>query len=351
MSHFGREQMSDLQAQFVAGCQRPAPDGPGFARHQAERLWEQVVAFAGYGFNQGHATSYAAVSYRMAYLKAHWPAAFLCARLAERGGFHHPIIYQAEAARLGLDVRPPHVNYSETAFTLTWEAGQAILWMGLGQVRDLRQASVHAIIQERGRRPFSSLGDLSGRVCLQPKEITHLIQCGALDGLGESRAALLAEEDEIRRAGSSLQMVFDLGSPLVAPESPAQRLAWEQHLLGQPVSLHPLELLTDRLSCTPFSPDAIGMGRQRAQNVLIPLREVAEHPGRIAVAAVRLPGWTGGEGFFLGDGEVFVVARADPARKAPPAWQPVLVKGRWTGDEWGCQWLHVDSIVQLGIGE
>jgi DNA polymerase III alpha subunit len=68
------------------------------------------MAFAGYGFNQGHATAYADVSYRSAYLKAHYPAEFLCARLADHGGFHHPAIYLAEARRLGIGVRPPQVN-------------------------------------------------------------------------------------------------------------------------------------------------------------------------------------------------------------------------------------------------
>ena len=124
---------------FVEGCQRPPPEGPGLNQRQAATLWDQVLAFAGYGFNQGHATSYAVVSYRSAYLKTHWPAAFLCARLAEWGGFHHPAIYMAEATRLGLDVRPPHVNHSHARFALGWEGERGILWMGLGRVRDLRR--------------------------------------------------------------------------------------------------------------------------------------------------------------------------------------------------------------------
>ena len=70
-----------------------------------------MLAFAGYGFNQGHATAYAEVSYRMAYLKAHWPAAFLCARLAERGGFHHPAVYMAEAVRRGGGVIEKRTRY------------------------------------------------------------------------------------------------------------------------------------------------------------------------------------------------------------------------------------------------
>ncbi len=167
MSHFGVGQMTALRDQFVAGCQRQPPDGPGLIAPQAATLWEQVVAFAGYGFNQGHATAYADVSYRSAYLKAHWPAAFLCARLADHGGFHHPTIYIAEAQRLGIVVRPPHVNHSGPAFTYAPGTGRAILWMGLGQVRDLRQRAVEEIIAARGTRPFVSLHDLITRTTLQ----------------------------------------------------------------------------------------------------------------------------------------------------------------------------------------
>ena len=73
MSHFGADQMDAIREQFVAGCMRPPPDGPGFTLSQAKTLWEQVMPFAGYGFNQGHATAYADVSFRSAYLKAHYP--------------------------------------------------------------------------------------------------------------------------------------------------------------------------------------------------------------------------------------------------------------------------------------
>jgi DNA polymerase-3 subunit alpha len=334
MSHFGHDEMAELHTQFVEGCQRPPPDGPGFHPQQAETLWEQVLAFAGYGFNQGHATSYAVVSYRSAYLKAHWPAAFLCARLAERGGFHHPAIYIAEATRLGLTVRPPHVNYSDRRFTLGWEGEQGILWMGLGQVRDLRRASVRSIVAERLRQPFSNLRDLLDRIPLLQKEAAHLIKCGALAGLGESRATLLAEAEQVGQAGSALQMTFAFAKPQIAPESPAQRLAWEQRLLGQPVSVHPLDLVAAQL------PEYTPLQR-------LPGAESVRQ--RVTTAGVRLPGWTGGQGFFLGDGETFVTVRGEPSHQTPPAWRPLLVRGRWLGDEWGTFWLQAESIELIKL--
>jgi DNA polymerase III subunit alpha len=360
MSHFGADQMTAIREQFVQGCRRPPPEGPGFSLAQANTLWDQVMPFAGYGFNQGHATAYADVSFRSAYLKAHYPAEFLCARLADHGGFHHPAIYMAEAVRLGFAVRPPHVNFSEAAFSIARiaELGSSItdvaqsgelqtancktpsaicdlqsatLFMGLGQVRDLRHAAIAGILQERERAAFTGVRDLLRRVDLRPKEIDHLIRCGALDGLAESRAALLAETGQVRR-GSVEQMTFDFASPEVAPETLSQRWNWEVELLGLPVSAFadPLALVRKRLP------------------VHAPLAALADSRGRpTAAAGVRLPGWTGGPGFFMSDGQTFVIVRADKTAKHPPSWQPLLVKGRWVGDGWGSFWLHADQIIPV----
>jgi DNA polymerase III subunit alpha len=235
MTKFAPTEMETIAAEFRDGCR-----ASGLSGRQAATLWEQVAAFAGYGFNQGHATAYAAVSYQSAYLKAHYPAVFLWARLVNAGGFFHPAVYLAEAVRLGCLVRPPHVNASGRRFTLTKEDGVPTLWMGLGRVRDLRRNAIRAILRERRS---SSVRDLAVRVPLQEKELRHLIQCGALDGLGASRAAMLAEAGEMARAGSALQMAFAFGAPDVPAETPAERLTWEQRILGQPVSVHPLALL------------------------------------------------------------------------------------------------------------
>ncbi|HNS01871.1 MAG TPA: DNA polymerase III subunit alpha [Anaerolineae bacterium] len=323
MSHFGRQEMESMHAAFVQGCMRPAPAGPAFTPQQAQTLWEQVAPFAGYGFNQGHATAYADVSYRSAYLKAHFPAEFFAARLADWGGFHHPAIYAAEAQRLGIAVRPPHVNHSGRKFTL--DRSRTALWMGLGQVRDLRQAAVAAIVQARRESPFDGLRDLLGRVALQEKEALHLVQCGALDGLGASRAALLAELKEVRRAGSVQQMAFDFPMSPVAAETASQRLSWETRLLGWPVSVTPLEALAAPISAAT-------------------LAEAQAQPGRpLAVAGYRLPGWTGGRGFFLSDGQTFAVAVEREGLARPAPWQAILAQGRWRVDPFGVSWLMVSD--------
>ena len=320
MSKMRPKVMMALRLQFVRGCRRPAPEGPGMSEAQAEQLWEQVAAFGGYAFNQGHATAYADVSYRSAYLKAHHPAAFLCARLANGGGYHHPAVYLAEARRLGLSVHPPHVNFSGRRFTLRYEDERPVLWMGLGQVRSLRRRSVAAI---RGAAPFDSLRALLAAVSLRDKELQHLIQCGALDGLGSSRAALLSQARSLLRAGNPQQMAFDFAAPQPAEaESAAQRLAWEQRVLGLPVSVHPLDVVND------------------APNKTVTIRRLPQEQGNaVRVLGVRLPGRPGGRGFFLDDGDSYVVVRSN-GRSLPAPWQPLLVQGRWAPDRWGGGWLQ-----------
>jgi DNA-directed DNA polymerase III PolC len=340
VSKFRAHEMEAMRTRFIAGCQRQPPDGPGFSHQQAERLWEQVVAFAGYGFNQGHATAYAGVSYRSAYLKAHWPAEFLCSRLAGRGGYHHPAIYMAEALRLGIRVRPPHINHSHRWFTVSYEEGEGegfvpVLWMGLDQIRDLRRKSIAAIRSQREGTLFVGLQDLITRVSLQDRELTHLIQCGALDGLAESRTALLDEAESVVRAGTAYQRVFSFAqASTTTPDTPARRLKWEQHILGLPVSVHPIDTV------------------DRTPEDAIPLSRLPEFPNRVVlVVGARLPGWTGGKGFFFSDGKSFVNVIMDKAalanREKPPAWEPFSLSGRWKVDEWGGGWYQAEEMVEI----
>ena len=330
MSKFQADEMAAMQQRFVSGCQAKS----GFTAEQAATLWEQVMPFAGYGFNQGHATAYADVSYRSAYLKAHYPAQFLCARLRDYGGFHHPAIYIAEAQRLGIAVRPPHVNFSGRKFTLTTDEVSPVLWMGLGQVRDLRRSAVREMVKERGVRPFTSLRDLLSRVELQKKEITHLIQCGALDSLGDSRAALLAEAADVARAGSAHQLGFDLGiKSKVVAEGVAERLGWETAVLGWPVSANPLAVVKG----------------QAADDV--PLRLVPRlRNQKTTVAGVRLPGWTGGRGFYFGDGDSYEIVQLEKTAAAIikiKAWLPYRLTGHWREDAWGSGWFEATSAVPI----
>jgi DNA polymerase III alpha subunit len=210
--------------------------------------------------------------------------------------------------------------------------------MGLGQVRDLRKASIQTIIDQREIQPFKNLGDLSERVSLQTKEIDHLIQCGALDGLGRSRAAMLAKAQSVKQAGSTRQISFDFGVVQAPGETPAERLDWEQLLLGLPVTVHPLDIIEEMPSgTTPIS-------------VLTETDSDKLAGQRLSVVGVRLPGWTGGPGFFLANRDDFITVNDEAIDKdgfKPEPWQPVEVRGRWRQDPWGTSWLQADKFLQL----
>ncbi len=326
MSKMNPEAMAQMQRDFEAGCQRPPPDGPGLSAEQARRLWQQVEVFAGYGFNQGHATAYADVSYRSAYLKTHWPAAFFCARLQDWGGYHHPAVYMAEAVRWGVAVRPPHVNASAGRPVLAWEAGHPVIWLGLRLISDLRGRSLGALLTARQDGPFVDLRDVLARVPLQELEVLHLIQAGALDGLGSSRAALLAELREIRRGGSARQLPLLMLESDVAPETLAQRLAWERAVMGYPLAT--LQAWLPQL--------------RAAHGNALPLADLAERQ-RAHMLGVRLPGWSRGPDFFLWDGATWLLAKLPPKQPLPPAWEPLLITGVRQTDGWGMTWLQMET--------
>jgi hypothetical protein len=202
--------------------------------------------------------------------------------------------------------------------------------MGLGQVRDLRRASVAAIIAGRERGAFAGPADLMARTGLSLKEMGNLARCGALDGLGESRAAMLEVAGVAARAGSPNQMSFGfLNISAIQAETAADRLSWEMEILGRPASVHPLELV-----------------RRRKSDLSV--RRLPETRGRLVTAlAVRVPGWPGGAGFFMGDGDSFEIAKPGKALAEEkirwPSWRPLRLSGRWRIDEWGGGWFEIES--------
>lgn len=242
MSKFrSAHEMAQLRQQFIAGAARVG----GLDEDTANRVWELMAAFAGYGFPKAHAAGYAALAYRLAYLKTHHPAEFCAARLAVWGGYYSPRVYMAEARRLNLIVRPPHVNHSDDAFTLD-RSDRRTLWMGLAQVRELTYHTRAAI---RQARPFVSLDDFLTRARPLHVEAVNLIKCGALDGLCDQAAALAQVVREPWHGRHAPQLRLSLSAEItpMASISLAQRAAWEKDVLGYPVSVHPLDLHLDRL--------------------------------------------------------------------------------------------------------
>jgi DNA polymerase III alpha subunit len=288
-----------------------------------------MAAFAGYGFPKAHAAGYARVAYRMAYLKTHFPARYIAARLAVWGGYYRSRVYMAEARRLGLTVRPPHVNYSGKAFTL--DPDGATLWMGLNAVRELTRVTTGAIIE---KRPFVSLEDFLVRAHPQYGEMVNLVKAGALAGWGAPKAMLATLERRRWHGRHTGQLRLALSGPEVEPPvlTVHERAAWEREVLGDLISVHPLLLVADAL----------------ASHDLMSSDRLDECRGReVTVAGVRLASHrlrTHGEGAMrLVDMEdeagIYQVLWRGPALKqyqaALSSREPVLIRGRVSADRQG----------------
>lgn len=242
MSHFNPgKQMETLRSKFVAG----AVSNGGLDEITANRVWELMAAFAGYGFPKAHAASYALVAWQSAWCKTHYPAEFMAAVLANWGGYYSQRVYMMEARRMGLQVKAPHVNHSRRDFSVTYPAGQPVLYMGLDQVRDLTQKTQEKIIKHR---PFFSVEDFVHKTRAREQETRNLIRCGAFDGL-ETIPQLLHQLDQgIDRSGQ-MGLFSGSGFDLTPVEdwSPEMVVQAQEEVLGISVNYHPLELLAGQI--------------------------------------------------------------------------------------------------------
>jgi len=240
MSHFDPgKQMQTLREKFVAG----AWERSQVPEDIANRVWELMAAFAGYGFPKAHAASYAQVSWRSAWCKTHYPAFFMAGVLANWGGYYSQRVYMTEARRLGLKLRSPQVNYAQREFSVKVLDEIPVLFMGLDQVRELTQRTQNAILRNR---PFSSLADFLGKVDPRPIEAENLVKVGALEDLGRIPVLLKQLERGGWKGGQlSLFSVEERGDE---DWSLAQKVTAEEEILGTGVIAHPLELVEKQIA-------------------------------------------------------------------------------------------------------
>ncbi len=252
------EVMAQQEAAFVRGCRER-----GVREAEARRIFKLIEKFAGYGFNKSHSAAYTVITFRTAYLKAHYPLEFMAELLSnEIGGQNKRMgAYFAEAAAMGIGVLPPDVNESGVAFTVV--GGN--LRFGLLAIKNVGAGTVEAIIAERERGgPYASPQDFVARQAsgtLNARALECLIRAGALDGFGHNRPSLVKALPRLMEHVGSLSpepgraqtSMFDLmsqeeisalGSGLAIegvedwPE--AERLEQERTLMGYYVSGHPL---------------------------------------------------------------------------------------------------------------
>lgn len=192
MSKKHADELEAERGHFVSGAVER-----GIAKADAEKLFEDMGSFASYAFNKSHAAAYAIISYRTAYLKAHYPREYFAALLTSVLGNSAKIAeYISECNKAGIEVLPPDINESGMYFHVS---GKNIRF-GLLALRNVGRLFVQNIISERARSPFSSFTDFIDRMSggeLNKRQIESLVKSGAFDGLGVFRSRLLSSYEKI----------------------------------------------------------------------------------------------------------------------------------------------------------
>ena len=252
--------MKKVKPEFIKG----AVEIGGATEEIAETFWSQLLEFANYCFNKSHAACYALIAYWTAYLKAHFPDAFMAALMtADMRWTDRLAIEMTECKKMGLKVLGPDINQSYGDFGIV--GGEKTIRFGLSGIKGMGKALVEEIvIPERDKNgPFKSVCDFAKRVDstkFNKKSWEGAIKTGAFDSFGFSRSDLLFNLDSIQAYGAKIQkdvgsgqtdLFGMMGEAGVVPEveikqAPVQhpekeQLLWERDLMGLYLSAHPLD--------------------------------------------------------------------------------------------------------------
>ena len=254
----GKKIKAEMDAQretFVNGCAEHSKIG----KPLAERIFDTMAAFAGYGFNKSHAAAYALVAYQTAYLKANYPVEFLAASMTfDMGNTDRLAGFRRELMQQGIDLLPPDINASDARFTVE----EGAVRYALGALKNVGvQAMAELAAERRANGPFKSLGDLAGRLdpqILNKRQMENLVRSGAFDPLMPNRKRLFeglervlklassaardrndAQENLFGDAAETAEAHLDLPDMIDWPEM--DRLRHEFDAVGFYLSAHPLD--------------------------------------------------------------------------------------------------------------
>ena len=258
--------MKKVKPEFVEGAVKVG----GATREMAETFWSQLEEFANYCFNKSHAACYGLIAYWTAYLKAHYPDAFMAALMtSDHDDTDRLAIEMTECKHMGIDVLSPDVNESFIEFAVV--PNEHKIRFGMSAVKGVGVGAVEEVLRAREEGAFSSVEDFAKRVSTSKfnrKAWESLIKSGAFDDIGD-RSDLLFNLDAITAFASKLQKEAASGqtdlfgmlggegsgvqSMLNLQKAPVQhtdkeRLAWERELLGLYISAHPLDKYETYLS-------------------------------------------------------------------------------------------------------
>jgi len=256
--------MNDLKPKFIEGCKQNGHD-----EKIVEKIWKDWEAFANYAFNKSHSTCYAYVAYRMAYLKAHYPAEFMAAVLSRNLTDLKEITnFLDECKRMQIPVLGPDVNESDLKFVVN-KKGE--IRFGMAGIKNVGEAAVVSIIEERNANgPYKDIFDLTRRVnphSVNKRSLEALAQAGGFDCFENTHRAqyfyrepgedntflekiIRHSSDYIARKNSTQVSLFgegeevhfqELAMPLCTPWTKIEQLKKEKEITGFYISGHPLD--------------------------------------------------------------------------------------------------------------
>jgi error-prone DNA polymerase len=221
----------------------------------AERVWEQIEGFSGFGFPKAHSAAFGLLSYQTAYLRVHYGPEFLCALLNEQPmGFYPPDSLVHEAQRRGIRVAPPDANRSRALCHVERERGGTLVRVGLGYVKGVRAEEMEALVAERERGgAYRGVAELASRSGAGYASLERLAWAGALDGIplgaeGERREALwrvgVAGAGRERRGSDQLALAIEPPDPpRLKPLGDWGKMIADYRSTGISLGPHPMEQL------------------------------------------------------------------------------------------------------------
>jgi error-prone DNA polymerase len=235
--------MMKLKSRFYSGMAENGITGPA-----ADQLFDALAAFSNFGFPESHAVSFAHLVYCSAWLKVHYPAAFLVSMLnAQPLGFWSSQSLVADAQRHGVRVRRPDVNRSGVGASLEGDLDDPDVRLGLGDLRTIGEELATRVVEGA---PWRDSSDLVRRAGLQQHHLEVLAAAGALDSFGATRRALAWS------AGAAAQGTLDrlpgvvtgLEAPVLPATSEMERVADDMWSMGLTPEATAIALVRDYLN-------------------------------------------------------------------------------------------------------
>jgi error-prone DNA polymerase len=270
------------RGRFVEGALQQGVD-----EETAQRVYDKLVGFSGFGFPKSHAAAFGLLAYQSSWLRHHYPAQFLCALLnAQPMGFYPPATLVRDAQRRGVETKPPDVNVSSAKCVVE----DGAVRIGIEYVNGVGEEEAKALVEERGRGgAFASIRELAQRTQLSEHALETLVVAGACDCFAKPRRALLWELGLVPRTqtvrgsrGEERQLALPLDPTAVTPELP-EPTVWERMLADYrttslSVGVHPMQLLREHLPAGVLSSQDLHSARDRAQVAVAGMTVARQRP-------------------------------------------------------------------------